>query len=91
MTSHGFATQGYEGTSVRDLNTRLGVSHNLINRRFGSKADLRRATADRWFGSSRRDPVVLRRHADVVADLLLGVDPSIRLTHRAGERARHER
>lgn len=190
---------------MRDLNNQLGVSHNLINRRFGSKAELWRATADRWFGefaarlepvldriepgapleslrayivafvevsaeqpdllrmmaveaaieSERidyvwerhvrpfgrhvdrvarslsgaerftalpattlffllahgaiapaahlpiarrigaedpRDPDVLRRHADAVADLLLGVDPSIRLAHRTdGDRTRHER
>jgi AcrR family transcriptional regulator len=45
-----FARHGYAGTSVRDLNAELGVSHNLIHRRFGSKANLWRATADRWFG-----------------------------------------
>lgn len=44
-----FAVHGYEGTSVRDINAQLGVSHNLIHRRFGSKANLWRATADRWF------------------------------------------
>jgi TetR/AcrR family transcriptional regulator len=36
--------------SVRELNNRLGVSHNLINRRFGSKRDLWQVTVDRWFG-----------------------------------------
>jgi AcrR family transcriptional regulator len=45
-----FATRGYEGTSVRELNQELGVSHNLINRRFGSKEQLWRATVDRWIG-----------------------------------------
>ena len=45
-----FADRGYEGTSVRELNHALGVSHNLINRRFGSKEQLWRATVDRWFG-----------------------------------------
>jgi AcrR family transcriptional regulator len=45
-----FADRGYEGTSVRELNQALGVSHNLINRRFGSKERLWRATVDRWFG-----------------------------------------
>lgn len=45
-----FADRGYEGTSVRELNHALGVSHNLINRRFGSKERLWRAAVDRWFG-----------------------------------------
>lgn len=45
----GFAAQGYDGMSVRDLNLRLGVSHNLVHRRFGSKEELWRAAVDRWF------------------------------------------
>jgi TetR/AcrR family transcriptional regulator len=45
-----FADRGYDGTSVRELNQALGVSHNLINRRFGSKDRLWRAAVDRWFG-----------------------------------------
>jgi TetR/AcrR family transcriptional regulator len=45
-----FADRGYDGTSVRELNQALGVSHNLINRRFGSKERLWRAVVDRWFG-----------------------------------------
>jgi AcrR family transcriptional regulator len=45
-----FATHGYDGTSVRELNQQLGVSHNLLNRRFGSKEQLWRATVDRWIG-----------------------------------------
>jgi TetR/AcrR family transcriptional regulator len=45
-----FATRGYDGTSVRELNQQLGVSHNLLNRRFGSKEQLSRATVDRWIG-----------------------------------------
>ncbi len=198
-----FATHGYEGTSVRDLNAQLGVSHNLIHRRFGSKANLWKATADRWFGefvqqlepvldgimpgepleafrayivafievSAERpellrmmaveaaieserieyvwehhlrpfgqkvttvvrsldnaerytalpqatiffllahgaiaapshlpiahrvdhedplDPAVLRRHANAIADLLLGIDPSIRLAHRPGTAGRDD-
>jgi len=45
-----FADRGYDGTSVRELNQELAVSHNLINRRFGSKQRLWRAAVDRWFG-----------------------------------------
>ena len=41
-----FATHGYEGVSVRTLNRELGVSHSLLNARFGSKQDLWYATVD---------------------------------------------
>jgi AcrR family transcriptional regulator len=41
-----FATHGYEGVSIRTLNRELGVSHNLINGRFGSKETLWYATVD---------------------------------------------
>jgi AcrR family transcriptional regulator len=45
-----FATRGYDGTSIRELNQQLGVSHNLLNRRFGSKEQLWQATVDRFIG-----------------------------------------
>jgi AcrR family transcriptional regulator len=45
-----FATHGYEGVSVRTLNRELGVSHSLINARFGSKESLWYATVDWAFG-----------------------------------------
>lgn len=35
-----FAEQGYDGTSVRGLSRRLGVSHALLTARFGSKEGL---------------------------------------------------
>src|ERR1700712_1338825 len=41
-----FAQRGYEATTLRDLAKELGVSHNLINVRFGSKADLWRRAVD---------------------------------------------
>jgi AcrR family transcriptional regulator len=44
-----FATHGYDGVSVRTLNRELGVSHNLIHQRFGSKQDLWYAAVDRAF------------------------------------------
>jgi AcrR family transcriptional regulator len=55
-----FAAKGYHGMSVRDLNKELGVSHNLIHRRFGSKAKLWEATVDRWFVefTDQLDPVL---------------------------------
>jgi TetR/AcrR family transcriptional regulator len=45
-----FATYGYDGVSLRMLNRELGVSHNLIYQRFGSKDDLWRASVDFGFG-----------------------------------------
>jgi AcrR family transcriptional regulator len=41
-----FATYGYDGVAVRTLNRELGVSHNLIHQRFGSKQDLWYAAVD---------------------------------------------
>jgi AcrR family transcriptional regulator len=41
-----FASLGYEGTTVRELAKQLGVSHNLLNVRFGAKADLWRRAVD---------------------------------------------
>jgi AcrR family transcriptional regulator len=49
-----FARQGYDGMSVRTLNADLGVSHNLINKRFGSKEELWRAAVDHGFGAMVR-------------------------------------
>lgn len=45
-----FARYGYDGVSVRMLNRELGVSHNLIYQRFGSKDDLWRACVDHAMG-----------------------------------------
>jgi AcrR family transcriptional regulator len=45
-----FATFGYDGVSVRVLNRDLGVSHNLIHQRFGSKLGLWYAAVDRAYG-----------------------------------------
>src|SRR3981081_1434204 len=47
---HAFATYGYDGVAVRTLNRELGVSHNLIHQRFGSKQGLWYAAVDRAFG-----------------------------------------
>lgn len=44
-----FAELGFEGTSVRDLCRRLGVSHNLIHQRFGTKEALWYAAVDHGF------------------------------------------
>jgi TetR/AcrR family transcriptional regulator len=45
-----FSQKGFDGTSVGALNRELGVSHNLIHRRFGSKEALWYATVDWAFG-----------------------------------------
>lgn len=42
-----FAELGYDGASVRELARRLGVSHNFINDRYGSKDRFWRAVIDR--------------------------------------------
>lgn len=39
-----FAHKGFEGLSIRELSRQLGVSHALLNARFGSKQDL-------WFAA----------------------------------------
>jgi AcrR family transcriptional regulator len=40
-----FATHGFNGVSVRTLSRELGVSHNLLHQRFGSKENLWPASA----------------------------------------------
>ena len=45
-----FAERGYDGTSIRELARSLGVSHNLIPQRIGSKERLWYASVDRGFG-----------------------------------------
>jgi AcrR family transcriptional regulator len=49
-----FATVGYDGMSLRTLNRDLGVGHNLIYQRFGTKAELWRAAVDFGFGRLMR-------------------------------------
>jgi TetR/AcrR family transcriptional regulator len=41
-----FARKGYDGTTLRALAKELGVSHNLINVRFGTKSNLWRRAVD---------------------------------------------
>jgi TetR/AcrR family transcriptional regulator len=53
---HAFARYGYDGVSIRTLNRQLGVSHNLIHQRFGSKEGLWRAAVDHGFSAIVNDP-----------------------------------
>ncbi|MEY2397747.1 MAG: hypothetical protein QOJ00_921 [Actinomycetota bacterium] len=46
-----FAANGFDGMSVRELAREVGVSHNLIPQRIGSKEQLWFAAIDRGFGS----------------------------------------
>lgn len=41
-----FAEVGYEGTSILELTRQLGVSHNLLHARFGSKQEIWEAAVD---------------------------------------------
>jgi AcrR family transcriptional regulator len=58
-----FAEHGFAGASVRDIARRLGVSHNLVPQRFGSKVRLWYAAVDHGFGELGHDV-----HVDVVPD-----------------------
>ena len=49
-TAAGASENGFEGTSVAAFNRELGVSHNLIHQRFGSKEALWYVTVDWAFG-----------------------------------------
>ncbi|MGZ4785613.1 MAG: TetR/AcrR family transcriptional regulator, partial [Acidimicrobiales bacterium] len=63
-----FAEHGFAATSVREVARQLGVSHNLIPQRFGSKERLWYAAVDQGFGTLRSDllPVVVEDEPDDV-------------------------
>ncbi|MGB0922405.1 MAG: TetR/AcrR family transcriptional regulator [Alphaproteobacteria bacterium] len=52
-----FAENGFEGTSVREVARSLGISHNLIPQRFGSKERLWYAAMEHGFGRLTADLV----------------------------------
>jgi AcrR family transcriptional regulator len=62
---HAFATHGYQGVSVRMLNRELGVSHNLLHQRYGSKEAIWYAAVDWGFGHLSGQ---LAEHLDPHAD-----------------------
>lgn len=51
MALDAFAQHGFEGTSVRSICRLLGVSHNLVHERYGSKENLWYAAIDHGFQS----------------------------------------
>ncbi|WP_404476638.1 TetR/AcrR family transcriptional regulator [Novosphingobium sp. BL-52-GroH] len=67
-----FAERGYEGTTLRDLSKRLGVSHNLLNVRFGRKEELWMRAVD-WR--------MAKASATVVTVFDENADPESRLRH----------
>jgi AcrR family transcriptional regulator len=50
-----FASRGYDGTSVRELARELGVSHNFVHQRVGSKERLWYAAVDHGFARLAAD------------------------------------
>ncbi|GGN07971.1 TetR/AcrR family transcriptional regulator [Streptomyces fuscichromogenes] len=59
-----FAELGYDRASARELARRLGVSHNFINDRYGSKAAFWHAVVDHALGAQ----LALLSEADPAAD-----------------------
>lgn len=51
VTLEAFAEFGFEGTSVREISRKIGVSHSLLNAKYGSKRALWAAAFD--FGMDR--------------------------------------
>ncbi|MEW6267955.1 MAG: helix-turn-helix domain-containing protein [Thermodesulfobacteriota bacterium] len=50
-----FAERGYDGTSLRDLARRVGVSHNLVHHHYGSKWELWKAALGHALAASGRE------------------------------------
>ncbi|MCU1639965.1 MAG: TetR family transcriptional regulator [Nocardia sp.] len=63
---HAFAAYGYAGVSLRTLARELGVSHNLLHQRYGSKAGMWFACVDWGFGGlvERLDDIVTADGSD---------------------------
>ena len=70
-----FADGGYEGTSVRELCRRLGVSHNLVHERYGSKEQLWYAAIDHGFRrlASELGAAAMTAEGDELDRLRIGV------------------
>lgn len=81
-----FAASGFQGFSLRELARELGVSHGLMNVRFGSKDELWRAAvewglahiAERLDETPQEGPVEERfRHAVVLILLAINAVPAL--------------
>jgi AcrR family transcriptional regulator len=98
LTFRTFAERGYEGTTIRDLAKRLGVSHNLINVRFGTKAELWKKAVD-WrmslssslvtvaFDEAADDETRLRHLIHIFCRWTVDHPDIVGLTHVEGRRA----
>ncbi len=71
-----FAAHGFDGTSVAELNRELGVSHNLIHQRFGSKEGLWHAAVDAAFAEVAEQVTIDAALAET--DLLEAVRRAVR-------------
>ena len=79
-----FADQGYDGTSVREVCRRLGVSHNLIHERYGSKERLWYAAIEHGFRTWRNELATAAQEEP--GDELDRLRPSWSATSRYGQR-----
>lgn len=65
-----FATHGYEGMSMRSLNSELGLSHGTINQRFGTKEQLYLDAIDHGFSLLLSDMTDILGREDLPDDPL---------------------
>ena len=77
-----FAELGYDQTTVRELARRLGVSHNFVNDRYGSKMAFWRAVVD--YACATRGPLAADDDATLDDDALLAA-----VVHRFYRAAAH--
>src|SRR5690606_40838424 len=69
-----FGENGFDGTSIREVARRLGISHNLIPQRFGSKTDLWYAAVKHGFSHMNRELILEgERHGDDQLEILRGL------------------
>jgi AcrR family transcriptional regulator len=81
-----FATHGYDGTSVRELARRVGVSHNLVHHHYGSKRALWQAALGYALAPTGRELLALvaanDRERDWEAANRAGITGAVRLFAR---------
>ena len=81
-----FAELGYDATTMRELARRLGVSHNFINDRYGSKAAFWRAAVDfaLYDVQPQRNRLLARHHEDAGVRLQQVIGQLYRMAADAG-------